>query len=91
MNADSKQQHEITRVVMQERLNIWQYQFQKQTQFLKIYTQLPNTISACRSTLEKQSFVVNDVTVGRCQTFESNLLFPLRSLPDTIHRNGCYC
>lgn len=53
--------------------------------FLKIFVQLPNTISQCRSILERDSFEVNSKPIGECTTFETNLNFTLRQRIDRFN------
>ena len=60
--------------------SVWGYQFEKESDFMKITLQIPTMISTSRGIMEK-GIVVNG-EMCNFQTYESNLVFALRFMID---------
>lgn len=74
----------VVRIETETRTSIWNYQFERKDEFLKIVATLPNQVAPLRGTLEA-GFHVPDASYGgfiKSQTYESNVLFALRFMID---------
>lgn len=73
----------ITGVEITKKQSIWGYQFGKISNFLKIYTAVPNLVASCRRVLT-DGIYLEKLGSGKFsfQTYESNLPFVLRFMID---------
>jgi DNA polymerase delta subunit 1 len=63
-----------------QRTSIWNYQFNRNKKFLKIYTKLPNNVPQLRKILEDGLTICGQYY--KFLTYESNILFSLRCMTD---------
>ena len=72
----------IRHIEIVEKRNIMFYQPNEKERFLKVTTQLPKYVSACRKVIEERKVLIPGAPNFCIQTFESNVDFVLRFMND---------